>query len=112
MNSNFSSNLNIFTDGTKTICNCTATSIIIIILFSLTPLGNFFKTSIFMKLLSVAILVYTIYLNIIQTNYLRNANSSTTTENVKSQLTINIFCSYIFTLFLGLLVIFVINSFF
>jgi len=112
MNSNFSSNLNIFTDGTKTICNCTAASIIIILLFILSPLSNFFKTSIFMKLLSVAILVYTIYLNVIQTNYLRNASGSTTAENVKSQLTINIFCSYIFTLFLGLLVIFVIKSFF
>jgi heme/copper-type cytochrome/quinol oxidase subunit 2 len=78
----------------------------------LSPLSNFFKTTIFMKLLSIVILVYTMYLNLIQTNYLRNASNSTKAENVKSQLTINIFCSYIFTLFLGLLAIFVIKSFF
>jgi hypothetical protein len=112
MSSIFSSELNIFTDGTKTICNCTAASIIIILLFVLSPLSNFFKTTIFMKLLSIVILVYTMYLNLIQTNYLRNASNSTKAENVKSQLTINIFCSYIFTLFLGLLAIFVIKSFF
>ena len=112
MSSNSSSNLNIFTDGTKTICSCTAASIVIILLFVVSPLSNFFKTSVFMRILSIVILFYIIYLNTIQTDYLRIANNSTKAENVKSQLTINIFCSYIFTLFMGLLAIFVIKSFF
>ena len=107
-----SSNLNIFTESTKTMCTCTAASITIIIVFVLSPLSNFFKTSIFMKLLSIVILFYTIYLNTIQTNYLRKASNSSKSDNVKSQLNINIICSYILTLFLGLLAIFVINSFF
>jgi hypothetical protein len=112
MSSEPSSNLNIFTDGTKSICICTAASITIIILFVLSPLSNFFKTSSFMKLVSIIILSYTIYLNMIQTNYLRRATDTTKAENVRSQLNINIICSYIFTLFMGLLVIFVIKSFF
>ena len=112
MSSEPSTNLSIFTDSTKSICICTAASIIIIILFVLSPLSNFFKTSTFMKVVSIVILGYTIYLNMIQTDYLRRATNSTDSENVKSQLNINIICSYIFTLFMGLLAIFVIKSFF
>jgi hypothetical protein len=112
MSSEPPSNLNIFTDGTKSICICTAASITIIILFILSPLSNFFKTSSFMKIISIIILGYTIYLNILQTDYLRRATNSTNAENVKSQLNINIICSYVFTLFMGLLAIFVIKSFF
>lgn len=112
MSSESSTNLNIFTDATKSICICTAASIIIIILFVLSPLSNFFKTSSFMKIVSIIILGYTIYLNIIQTDYLRRATNSANAENVKTQLNINIICSYIFTLFMGLLAIFVIKSFF
>jgi hypothetical protein len=78
----------------------------------LSPLSNFFKTSSFMKIISIIILGYTIYLNILQTDYLRRATNSTNAENVKSQLNINIICSYVFTLFMGLLAIFVIKSFF
>ena len=112
MSSNSPSNLNIFTDGTKTICSCTAAAIVLILLFVVSPLSNFFKTSVFMRLFSIVILFYIIYLNTIQTDYLRIATNSTKAENVKSQLSINIFCSYIFTLFMGLLAIFVIKSFF
>ena len=112
MSSEPSTNLSIFTDSTKSICICTAASITIIILFVLSPLSNFFKTSSFMKIVSIVILGYTIYLNTIQTDYLRKASNSSNAENVKTQLNINIICSYIFTLFMGLLAIFVIKSFF
>ena len=47
----------------------------------------------------------------IQTNYLRSATNVVNSENVMSQLNTNILCSYIFTLFLGLMGIFVIKSF-
>jgi hypothetical protein len=64
-----------------------------------------------MKIVILIILAYTIYLNIIQTNYLRTATNVVNSENVMSQLNTNILCSYIFTLFLGLMGIFVIKSF-
>lgn len=105
-------NLMIFTDETKKVCICSATSIFLIILFIITPLSNFFKTSFVMKILILAILVYTIYLNNIQTNQLRDASSSIKSEKLKSQLNMNIICSYVFTLFIGLLIIFVVKSFF
>jgi hypothetical protein len=104
-------NLIIFTDSTKKICMCSAVSIFLIILFIISPLSNFFMTSILMKIIILIILAYTIYLNIIQTNYLRTATNVANSENVMSQLNTNILCSYIFTLFLGLMGIFVIKSF-
>ena len=112
MDSNRPFNLMIFTDETKKICICSATSIFLIVLFVISPLSNFFTTSLVMKILILAILIYTIYLNNNQTNLLRNATSVINSENVKSQLNMNIICSYVFTLFIGLLVLFVIKSFF
>lgn len=104
-------NLMIFTDSTKKICTCSAVSIALIVLFIISPLSNFFLTSTLMKIIILIILVYTIYLNTIQTNSLRSATSYVKSENVMSQLNINIMCSYVFTLFLGLLCIFVMKSF-
>jgi hypothetical protein len=111
MDSSTPFNLIIFTDSTKKICTCSAVSIFLIILFIISPLSNFFMTSILMKIIILIILAYTIYLNIIQTNYLRSATNVVNSENVISQLNTNILCSYIFTLFLGLMGIFVIRSF-
>ena len=111
MDSSTPFNLIIFTDSTKKICTCSAVSIFLIILFIISPLSNFFMTSILMKIIILIILAYTIYLNIIQTNYLRTATNVVNSENVISQLNTNILCSYIFTLFLGLLCIFVIKTF-
>jgi hypothetical protein len=113
MNSNEHFSLTTFTDTTKRLCTCSAISIFLIILFIISPLSSFFYTSIFMKLIIIIILSYTLYLNYQQTNYLRNAsNQSNLSKEVANQLNINIMCSYLFSLFIGLLVIFVIKSFF
>ena len=111
MDSSTPFNLIIFTDSTKKICTCSAVSIFLIILFIISPLSNFFMTSMLMKIIILIILAYTIYLNMIQTNYLRRATNVIHSENIMSQLNTNILCSYIFTLFLGLMGIFVIKSF-
>ena len=112
MDSNTPFNLMIFTDETKKVCLCSATSIFLIVLFIISPLSNFFATSLLMKILILAILIYTIYLNNNQTNQLRIASSVIDSERLKSQLNMNIICSYIFTLFIGLLIIYVVKSFF
>jgi capsular polysaccharide biosynthesis protein len=82
------------------------------VLFIISPLNNFFKTSLFMKIIALIILTYTLYLNTQQTNLLKSASLSVKSEKVMSQLNMNIICSYVFTLFIGLLIIFVIKSFF
>ena len=101
-----------FKDTTKKVCTCSALSIFLIVLFIISPLSNLIIVSTLMKFAILLLLLYTIMLNIKQTNYLKTANQMQISREVNNQLTINIMCSYIFTLFIGLLIIFVIKSFF
>jgi hypothetical protein len=112
MNSNEHFSLNTFTDTTKKVCSCSAISIFLIVLFIISPLSKFFLTSTLMKIVTLLLLSYTMYLNVLQTDYLRKASSTKVSIEVGNQLTINIVCSYIFSLFIGLLIIFVIKTFF
>jgi len=99
-------------DVTKKVCLCSFVSMILIILFIISPLSSFLMTSLFVKFLILLILGYTIYLNNHQTNILNLSKKSSQSMEIQSQLSTNIICSYMFTLFLGLLFIFVIRSFF
>ena len=105
-------NLDVFTNITKKVCMCSFVAMFLIILFIISPLSNFVKTSITMKIIIVILLIYTVYLNILQTNSLKNTNLSEKTPQVVSQFNMNIMCSYVFTFFLIILTGFVIKSFF
>ena len=100
------------TDVTKKVCLCSFVSIILIILFIISPLSSFLMTSLFVKILILIILGYTIYLNNHQTNILSLSNNSSQNLEIQSQLSTNIICSYVFTLFLGILFIFVISEYY
>jgi hypothetical protein len=65
-----------------------------------------------MKLISLILMGYTLFLNNNQTTLLRSAYLSSNTQEVNSQLNVNIICSYVFSIFIGLLIIFVVKSFF
>ena len=97
-------------DITKRICLCTFVTIIIIILFVISPLSNFFKTSFLMKLIALALLGYSVYLNIFQTNMLSNQSKHIENPQLSSQVNNNIICSYIFTMFLSLLFLFILKD--
>ena len=77
-------------DLTKKICLCTFTTIFIVILFILSPLSYMFKTSLFMKIVALIILGYTIYLSIFQTNILKTTYGSSDYPELISQLNMNI----------------------
>ena len=100
------------TDVTKKVCLCSFVSIILIVIFIISPLSSFLLTASFMKILILVILGYTIYLNNYQTNILSLSKNASQSFEIQSQLSTNIICSYIFTLFLGILFIFVIKFFF
>ena len=97
---------------TKDICICTFVSIVIIILFSITPLRNIFAISSIMKIIAIFILAYAIYLNINQSFILQNVDNENRTRDFINQLNANILCSYTFTLFLILLLISTIKNIF
>ena len=104
--------INSSTDVTKKVCLCSFVSIVLIIIFIISPLSSFLMTSSIMKIIILIILGYTIYLNSHQTNMLSLSKNASQTPEIQSQLSTNIICSYVFTLFLGILLIFVIKSFF
>lgn len=112
MNVDSSPTISIFTESTKNICTCSAISIFLILLFILTPLRHFFHLSLWMKISIMILLTYTLYLNQKQIHLLTEAKQFSVSESVKSQLTINIVSSYVFTLFIGLLLFFTGKYFF
>jgi hypothetical protein len=104
--------VNSSTDVTKKVCLCSFVSIVLIIMFIISPLSSFLMTSLFVKILILIILAYTIYLNNCQTNILSLSKNSSQSLEIQSQISTNIICSYVFTLFLGILFIFVVKSLF
>ena len=98
-------------DLTKSIFFYSLFSIILIIIFMITPLNNVFLLSPIMKIIIIIILGYTFYLNIKQIGILRNKkpnqNDNSDNSEFTSQLNTNIWTSYIFCVFITLLIIFV-----
>lgn len=105
-------NATIFTNTTKQICYCSFISMFLIVLFMISPLNQFVIGSSFMKIIIIILLGYTLYLNTNQIRILQNTDSSNMLENIKSQLNMNVMCSYMFSIFVGLLLLFVVKSFF
>ena len=101
-------------DLTKTIFLYSFFSIVLIVIFIITPLNNIFLLSSIMKIIIVIILGYTFYLNVKQIDILRNQSnrSNNNDPDFASQINTNIITSYVFSLFIGLLIIFIIKRLF
>ena len=102
-------------DLTKSIFFYSLFSIILIIIFMITPLNNVFLLSPIMKIIIIIILGYTFYLNIKQIGILRNKqpnqNDNSDNSEFTSQLNTNIWTSYIFCVFITLFYISCVNPF-
>lgn len=101
-----------YAKSTQNVCMCLGISIFMIILFMMTPLNSFMLSSIVGKVIIVALLGYTLYYNITQTNkfvndYSINLWNENETWNPSKT---NIFCSYVFSLFLLVLLFSVIRK--
>ena len=94
-----------YVKSTQNICMCLGISVLFILLFMMTPLNSFMLSSIFGKVIILTMLGYTLYYNISQTNnFSNNFNISLTSGNWDTLKT-NITCSYIFSLFLLVLML-------
>jgi hypothetical protein len=93
---------------------CLGLSVIFIILFMMTPLNTFLLSSIFGKVIILTLLGYTLYYNTQQTNkFVNNFNISIFNLNSNwDPLKTNVLCSYIFSLFLLVLILSVIRRIF
>lgn len=103
-----------FSKSTQNVCMCLGLSIIFIVIFMMTPLNTFLLSSIFGKVIILALLGYTLYYNTRQTNkFVNDFNISIIDLNSNwDPLKTNVFCSYIFSLFLLVLIISVTRKFF
>lgn len=102
--------MNFLDNDTKKVCMASFVSMFLILIFILGPLSSFTTLSSIIKLLVVFILFYSIYLNVKQTNILNAITREKNSIQYNTQLQLNIICSYVFTLFLGVLCIFILKS--
>ncbi len=102
-----------FSNATQNACKYLGLASIFIIVFMMTPLNTFLLSSIFGKLIILILLGYTLYYNINQTNqFLNNFNVNIWNENEGwNPLKTNVLCSYIFSIFLLVLIFSVIHNF-
>ena len=111
--STYSSNMVIeFAKTTQNVCISVALSIFFIILFMMTPLNTFLLSSIFGKVIILTLLGYSLYYNITKTNKFSNDFSVILTSGNWDAVKTNITCSYIFSLFLLVLILSVIRKMF
>jgi hypothetical protein len=101
-----------FAKSTQNVCMCLGISIFFVILFMMTPLNSFLLSSIFGKVIILTLLGYTLYYNISQTNKFSNNFNISLTGGNWDVLKTNIVCSYVFSLFLLVLMVSVIRKIF
>lgn len=103
-----------FSKTTQNVCMCLGISVIFIILFMVSPLNTFLLSSIFGKIVVLILLGITLYYNTIQTNtFVNNFNINIWNDSSNwNPLKTNVLCSYIFSLFLLVLILSVIRKIF
>lgn len=98
-------------DPTKNICIYCLLSLVLIIIFMFTPLRNYSYLGLLVKAIICFILAYCFYLNTIQIKNLVNSKSSNNSALYKRYLNANVFFSSIFSIFMFVLLCFVLKSF-
>ena len=105
------SNIREYSKSTQHICLCSTISIVLILLFIISPINKWFMTSTFGKFIILILLGYTIFNNIKLTNKFSLQTGVYLANDEWSPIKISIICSNIFSVFLGILILIVIQSF-
>jgi hypothetical protein len=99
-----------FSKATQNVCLCLGVSFFIIIVFLLSPLNRFILSSVFGKISVLLLLGYTLYYNTTQTNKFANKYNIKLHINNWTSLKTNVLCSYIFSVFLLVLMYTIIHK--
>ena len=94
-----------YAKSTQDVCMCLSLSIFLIVLFILSPLNKFLLTSIFGKVIIILLLGFTIFYNIKQTNKFSQDFNVSLVSGDWSTIKTNVAYSYIFTVFLLILMV-------
>jgi hypothetical protein len=101
-----------YAKATQDVCMCLSLSIFLIVLFILSPLNKFLLTSIFGKVIIILLLGFTIFYNIKQTGKFSKDFDVSLLLGDWSTIKTNIAYSYIFTVFLLILLVTVLKNLF
>lgn len=101
-----------YAKATQDVCMCLSLSIFLIVLFILSPLNKFLLTSIFGKVIIILLLGFTIFYNIKQTNNFSQNFNVSLLSGEWSTIKTNVAYSYIFTVFLLVLMVTVLRNLF
>jgi hypothetical protein len=101
-----------YAKATQNVCLCMSISAFLIILFMMTPLNSFILSSIIGKLIILLLLGYTIYYNITKTNKFANSFNIDMMSDSWDPVKTNIACSYVFSGFLLILMLTVLQKLF
>jgi hypothetical protein len=101
-----------YAKSTQNVCLCMSISAFLIILFMMTPLNSFVLSSIIGKLIILILLGYTIYYNITKTNKFANSFNVDMMTDSWDPVKTNIACSYLFSGFLLILMLTVLQKLF
>jgi glucan phosphoethanolaminetransferase (alkaline phosphatase superfamily) len=105
-------NQQIFTKDSKKIYFSLFISIILIFIFVITPLNQIFFLCLIMKFIIIAILSYTVYLNINQINILNTVKTNINDVPTISEINKTVWYNYVFTIAIIILIFFIIKSIF
>lgn len=101
-----------YAKATQDVCMCLSLSIFLIVLFILSPLNKFLLASIFGKVIIILLLGFTIFYNIKQTNQFSQNFNVSLLSGEWSTIKTNVAYSYIFTVFLLVLMVTVLRNLF
>lgn len=101
-----------FAKTTQNVCICLGISILLIIVFMMTPLNTILLSSVISKIIILILLGYTLYYNTTKTQQFASQFNVTLTNGDWNSVKTNVVCSYIFSVFLLMLILSVIRNFF
>lgn len=105
-----STNIIKYAKSTQNVCMCLAITTVLIIIFMMTPLNSFILSSFIGKMIILTLLGYTVFYNLKVTNQFSNELNIKLTSGEWDPMKTNIICSYIFTIFLLILVVAIIRT--
>lgn len=108
----YSKNIRDYVESSQNICMYSTVSIVLILLFIISPINKFFLTSLFGKSVILVLLGYTLYYNVVLTNNFTNQLNIYLADGTWNSIKTNVTCSYIFSLFLFVLFLSVVRTFF
>jgi hypothetical protein len=101
-----------YSEDTKLVSNCTTLSLIILLIFVITPLGSYYNLSFICKLLVFIILTFALYKNLNATYKFTKVSNVSYLDGTWSDIKHNLICSYVYSIFIFVLIVTIIKSLF